>query len=127
MGSLQREVQCFDNTAGCASTLYNLQIVQATGFVYDCYAFQAKASGFQDGYRAAFLAALRQANPRVLVVSDQNCFTLSRNFDRLATWPGFEEYLGSHYSLYVERDLQHRIAWWRHPAPPFSYRIYVRR
>jgi hypothetical protein len=34
-----KQVQCIDMTAGCLNTLYNLQIVQATGYLYDCYMF----------------------------------------------------------------------------------------
>ncbi len=125
--SLQHQVQCFDNTAGCAVTLYNLRLVQATGYLYDCYAFQAKPSAYQDRYREAFLSAVEEARPKVLVVTDQDCFTQNRSFSRLDRWPQFEAYVIENYGLYAERTPPHTIGWWRHPAQPFSYRIYVKK
>ena len=123
--TLQNQVQCFDNTAGCTNTLYNLQLVQATGYLYDCYAFQSKPSPYQDRYRDDFLTAVEQADPRVVVVSDQDCFTMNRGFARLDRWPQFEAYIAGNYTLAKQYTPPHNIGWWRHPSPPFSYRIYL--
>jgi hypothetical protein len=126
LNTLQNQIQCFDNTAGCINTLYNLQLVQATGYLYDCYSFQSKQSPYQDRYRADFLTAIAQANPRLLVVTDQDCFTLTRTFTRLDRWPQFTAYVAQNYTLTKQYTPPHTIAWWRHPAQPFSYRIYER-
>jgi hypothetical protein len=125
--ALQNQVQCFDNTAGCTNTLYNLQLVQATGYLYDCYSFQAKQSAYQDRYREDFLAAVERADPRVVVVSDQDCFTMNRGFARLDRWPQFEAYIAGNYTLAKQYTPPHTVGWWRHPAQPFSYRIYLRK
>jgi hypothetical protein len=124
--ALDHSIQCFDNTAGCVSTLDAMQLTQATGFLYDCYALQPAHSSYQDRYRAAFLAQLTAANPRVLVVTNQDCFTLTRSFDRLSRWPQLDTWLAAHYTLTGEVTPPHLVAWWPKPQPPFSYRIYLR-
>jgi len=125
--NLQNQIQCFDNTAGCINTLYNLQIVQATGYLYDCYAFQSKPSPYQDRYRHDFLATVQQAAPRILVVTDQDCFTMNRSFTRLDRWPQFLTFVAQNYTLTTQYTPHHTVGWWRHPSPPFSYRIYLRK
>jgi hypothetical protein len=125
LAALQNQVQCIDDTAGCINTLYNLQLVQATGYLYSCYAFQSKPSPYQDRYRLAFLTAVQQADPRILVVSDQDCFTLSPTFDRLNRWPQFIAYIAQNYTLFKQYTPPHKVGWWRHPSEPFSYRIYL--
>ena len=125
--NLQNQIQCFDNTAGCINTLYNLQIVQATGYLYDCYAFQSKPSPYQDRYRQDFLSTVQQAAPRILVVTDQDCFTMNRGFTRLDRWPQFLTFVAQNYTLTTQYTPPHTIGWWRHPSPPFSYRIYLRK
>lgn len=125
--NLQNQIQCFDNTAGCINTLYNLQIVQATGYLYDCYSFQPKPSPYQDRYRQDFLSTVQQAAPRILVVTDQDCFTMNRGFTRLDRWPQFLTFVAQNYTLTTQYTPPHTIGWWRHPSPPFSYRIYLRK
>jgi len=124
---LNNQIQCLDSTAGCINTLYNLQIVEATPYMYDCYMFQAAPSPARDRYRQGFLNAFQQARPRVVVLSDQECFTFDRSFSKLDLWPEFESVLSSDYTLATQRTPPHTIAWWRHPAQPFSYRIYIRK
>jgi len=124
---LQNKVQCIDNTAGCPNTLYNLQMVQATGYLYSCYMLQPQPARFQDAYRAGFWKALQANPPQVIVVSDQDCFTMHRSFDILVRWPQLDGLLQSQYTLVAQRTPPHRVGWWRKPAVPFSYRIYVRK
>jgi len=69
-----------------------------------------------------------QANPpEVIVVSDQDCFTMHRSFDILTRWPQFDGLLQSQYTLVAQRTPPHSVGWWRKPAAAFSYRIYVRK
>jgi hypothetical protein len=127
IADLQYRVQCFDNTAGCVDTLYNLQLVQATGYIYDCYNFQAAPSAFQDEYRHRMMGVLESTQPEVLIFSDQECFTLNRRFTRIDTWPQFAAWLAADYTLTRQYTPPHLVGWWRKPAVPFSYRIYTRR
>jgi len=124
---LQNKVQCIDNTAGCPNTLYNLQLVQATGYLYSCYMLQPQPARFQDAYRAGFWRAMQANPPEVIVVSDQDCFTMHRSFDILTRWPQFDGLLQSQYTLVAQRTPPHSVGWWRKPAAAFSYRIYVRK
>jgi len=125
--SLQNQVQCVDTTAGCIDTLYNMQLVQATGYLYDCYMFQPAPSPYRDAYREGFLTALNQTRPKVIVATDQECFTMNRSFSVLDHWPAFTAYLAQNYTLATQQTPPHTIGWWRHPAQPFSYRIYLRK
>jgi len=124
--ALNKNVQCIDTTAGCINTLYNLQLVQATGYLYDCYLFQPQPAPAREQYREGFWNALQQSHPQVIVLSDQECFTMNRSFSLLDRWPQFRSLLQNDYTLVTQRTPPHTIAWWRHPAQPFSYRIYIR-
>lgn len=125
--ALQGQVQCVDMTSGCLNTLYNLQIVQATGYLYDCYLFQPRQTAVSLQYRAAFWQALEQARPRVLVVTDQQCFAMTRDWNGPGRWPQFAAMLASDYTLEKQYTPPHLVGWWRKPAVPYSYRLYVRK
>jgi hypothetical protein len=73
------------------------------------------------------MEAIEVRPPEILVVTDDQCFTMNRGFDYLDRWPQFVALLGSEYTMIGQRTPLHTVGWWRHPAQPFSYRIYVRR
>lgn len=127
--SLSGHVQCFDTIAGCINTLYRDQLVQATGFIYDCYGYAPRGTvmpGTIDRYRAAFMDALLRNPPQVVVVTNQYCQTGPDGYDKLKRWPQANAWLAEHYRLYVERMPPHSIYWWNRTVPPSGYRIYVR-
>ncbi len=124
---LDGKVQCFEMAAECQNTLYTMKLVEATGYMYDCYLFQTQQTAVSLKYRENFWAALHATPPQVLVVTDQECFKLARNFGLAARWPEFQHYLESEYTLTAQRTPPHTIGWWRHPAEPFSYQLYVRK
>ncbi len=124
---LQGTIQCVDMTSGCLNTLYNVQIVQATGFLYDCYLFQPTQTPVSLRYREDFWRALTAARPRVLVVTDQQCFALTRDWNGPARWPPLAALLAAEYVLQKQYTPPHLVAWWRKPAVPYSYRLYVRK
>jgi hypothetical protein len=95
--------------------------------MYDCYMFQPTQTPVSLQYREDFWAAIHRNPPQVYVVTDQQCFTTERNFGKVARWPEFRAYLDSEYTLVVERTPPHTLGWWRHPAVPFSYELYVRK
>ena len=125
--ALQGQVQCIDMTSGCLNTLYNLRIVQATGYLYDCYLFQPKQTAVSLRYRETFWNAFEHAKPRVLVVTDQQCFAMSRDWTGPDRWPQFNALLANGYTLTKQYTPPHRVGWWRKPAVPYSYRLYVRK
>ena len=127
---LSGKVQCFDTTAGCVNTLYRARLVQATGFLYDCYAYAPRGEESMwvvNRYRRAFLRALTESAPEVLVVSDQYCQGGQDGYDKLKRWPALNELIGSRYRLYAERMPPDDVYWWSRPLKPSGYRIYLRK
>ncbi len=119
-------VQCIDTYGGCINALYDLRIKQATGYLYDCYLF-TPPSEIRDSYRREFLSAFDAANPAVVVVTDNQCFHAKRSFDRIKTWPEFDERLRRDYTVRERWASQIRYRWWTHPEVPTAYTVYVHR
>ena len=125
--ALDGKVQCVDMTSGCLNTLYNLQMVQATGYLYDCYLFQPTQTPVSEAYREGFWNAIQAAKPEVMVVTDQECFSLARTWDLPQRWPQFATMLEQDYQLVEQRTPPDKVGWWRKPQVPYSYRLYVRK
>ncbi|MGC2636353.1 MAG: hypothetical protein WA294_04185 [Acidobacteriaceae bacterium] len=123
---LSGQVQCLDMTAGCLGALYQLRLVQTTGFLYDCYFFHQPQNAVTLGLRDAFLADLRRNPPRLIVVSNQNCLGEPLAWPRSDAWPQFSDWLAAHYSMDIERQPQRMIRWWPVAEFPPAYRIYLR-
>jgi len=125
-GSLDRQVQCMDTMAGCITVLDRMGLVQATGFLYDCYFFAPGASPVKAALQQQFLAEIRRAPPRVFVVTDQWCLNLPSGYAKLAEWPEFAAYLSANYTLTEERSWS---GWDRRYTAtyPFGYRVYLRK
>lgn len=123
---LSGEVQCMDTTAGCINTLYDMRLVQDTGFLYDCYLFAPQLSPVQTQLRLRFWAAIQRKPPEIFVVSDQLCVSGASNYAKLDRWPRLRDYLESNYDLYVQRSPTRAVRWWSHAGRPFGYRMYVR-
>lgn len=124
---LSGEVQCMDTTAGCINTLYDMRLVQDTGFLYDCYLFIPQPSPVQQKLRQRFWAAIESKPPEVFVVTDQLCVSRPSNYAKLDQWPQFRGYLDSDYYLYAQRRPNRPVRWWSHAGRPFGYRIYLRK
>jgi hypothetical protein len=118
-------VQCFDTYSGCVGTLYNLRIIQATGYLYDCYLFQPP-SQIRDSYREEFLHAFEEARPQVVIVTDQPCFG-ERSFDRLGQWPALAQRLDRLYVLSYTWRSASNYYWWSRSERPVAFRVYVRK
>lgn len=123
--SLNGQVQCMDTMAGCITVLDRMQLVQATGFLYDCYFLAPEPSPVKQTMQQQFLAQIRRAPPAIFVVTDQWCLNLPSGYRKLDQWPEFAGYLAAHYTLTQQR------AWtgWNPRVTatyPFGYRIYTR-
>ena len=123
---LNGRVQCVDMTSGCLNTLYNMNLVESTGYLYDCYLFQPEQTAVSEAYREGFWKAMEANPPQVMVVTDQECFLLGHSWRLPLRWPQFAELLQTKYRLVEQRTPPDRIAWWRHPVEQNSYRLYVR-
>ncbi len=124
--SLDHQIQCMDTMAGCITVLDRMQLIQSTGFLYDCYFFAPGASPVKAALQRRFLAQIERIPPRVFVITDQWCLNLPSGYAKLAQWPGFADYLDTNYTLTKQRSWS---VWDpRHLATyPFGYRIYVHR
>ncbi|HEX3941496.1 MAG TPA: hypothetical protein VHX11_08445 [Acidobacteriaceae bacterium] len=127
---LSGKVQCLDTTAGCINTLYRDRLVQATGYIYDCYAYAPRGNERMDvvnDYRKGFFAAIEQNLPEVFVVSNQYCQGGGDGYAKLDRWPAIQTLLDGQYRLYAERMPPDDVYWWSRVLKPSGYRIYVRK
>lgn len=124
--SLNHHVQCMDMAAGCLNALYQMRLVQATGFLFDCYVLQPAPD--DGGYRRRFWQEITADPPDVFVVSNSHCDSGPRDYSysQLHDWPRFAAWLSSSYVLYASRIPPDPLDWSGHPGAPFGYRIYVR-
>lgn len=124
---LSGNVQCLDTFGGCIDTLYDMRLVQSTGYLYDCYLFAPEASAERARYRAGFLAEFERTKPKVVVLTDQFCFGETGGFDKLTRWPELDGELAQRYERGEEWHGSVPMRWWSHDETPTSFRIYERR
>ncbi|QMV18634.1 hypothetical protein GOB94_08010 [Granulicella sp. 5B5] len=116
-------VQCVDTFNGCLTTLYEMGVVQSSGYLYDCYLFQG-GGALQAQYRDAYLADLKRRRPQFVVVIDQNCFVPDPGFRRLQQWPEFSDFLSKQYSLRtISVSSQEYLLWNRRERRP-GFEVY---
>jgi hypothetical protein len=124
---LNGKVQCLDTVGGCVTTLYNLRLVQSTGYLYDCYLFRPHQNATTMRYREAFWNAFLSAQPSVIVMTDQFCFGDSGGFGKLDNWPELRDEIAERYTEILEWNPPRPERWWARSEYPAKYRIYVRR
>lgn len=125
--SLSGRIQCLDNIAGCLNTLYDLQLTQSTGFLYDEFLFHPPGSPAIDTTRAAFFKAQQTNPPLVLVITDPLFPSGPNHYAKLDQWPEFTLWLNQHYQLDAERHLTQPKQWVGQPIIPPGYRLYILR
>ena len=126
---LNGQVQCLEMAGGCITTLYGMQLVESSGFLYDCYLYPTEDQAVthtaeRDRYRRAFMSAFLAHPPRALVVSSDECGPPDSQYRKLARWPWLEAYLDAHYRLVREHTPVTLESWGGRPALPNGYRIY---
>ncbi len=115
---LSGHVQCVTMPADCDDTLYRLRLVQSTGLFYDYLIFGSAQQQVIRDSRAKFWQEFESNTPQVVVLGSE-LFPDGHGYDKLASWPLFEQELADHYFLYADR---------RFPAAESgqrAYRIYV--
>ena len=122
---LSGQVQCLDAFGGCINTLYDLRLVQSTGYLSDCYLFSTHPNPLTALYRADFWAAYQAARPKVIVVTDQFCFGDTSGFHKLDRWPELRDELARDYVQNAEWQSATKERWWARSEYPPRYRIYV--
>ena len=125
--SLSGKIQCLDTIAGCLNTLYDMQLTQSSGFLYDEFLFHPPGSPAIDETRAAFRKAMQTSPPLVLVVTDPLFPSGPNHYAKLDQWPEFTLWLNQHYQLDAERHLTQPKQWVGQPITPPGYRLYTLR
>ncbi|WP_353072842.1 glycosyltransferase family 39 protein [Tunturiibacter gelidiferens] len=127
---LANRVQCLDMADGCIPTLYNMRLVQATGYLYDCYMLSDQPGAERDRSREAFWKAIMKNPPAVFVISSNDCDPATQSpgytYQKVSRWPQFHDYLKATYHLDAERIPPHMVKAGSSPSKPLGYRIYVR-
>jgi len=105
-------IQVMDMSTGGILALYDLRLVQETGFLYDYYFYQSPQNPLVQELRQRFLDEMGAKKPDILVVSFQSWPDPQPGYGRVDQWPGLRDLLQSDY------ELKQSIA---------AYRIYVHR
>ncbi len=120
------DVQCLDTFGGCINTLYDLRLVQSTGFLYDCYLFTPGHDAAAEVYRLRFWEAYQRTQPRLLVLTSQYCFGPD-TFGKVDHWPLLRDEIGHAYVQAASWQPTHPQHWWSRQEWPPGYRIYMRK
>lgn len=122
--ALSGRVQCFDTIDGCIETLYNMRLVQSTGFVYDEFLFADPNSltprerPIQATLRNDLLHQLTAAPPQAIIVTPR-LFPLGPDrYAKLDRWAALTGLLDHCYHLQAQRDFPIRHSYDR------GYRLY---
>jgi hypothetical protein len=132
--SLSGHIQCIDSISGCGNALYRLRLEPATGVLSDFLLFSAVSDKqppelipIVSETRAQFSAAILAQPPEVIVVTSHLHIDGPDNFEKLARWPMFANFLASRYTMRTEWVPSRTARWWSREETPASYRIYVLR
>ena len=132
--SLSHHIQCIDSISGCGNVLYRMRLEPSTGVLSDFLLFGAISDKQPpDGIpilrdtRQQFSAALAVNPPLVIIVTSHLHIDGPDNFEKLARWPAFADFLATRYTLQTQWAPTHPARWWSREETPASYRIYVLR
>jgi len=105
--SLSNDIQCFDMTMGaCINTLYQLNLVQATGSIYNYYLFSREKNAVVTSMQHRIFRELTTKMPKILILSAHNWPEDDFSYNKLSTWPEFFEFLKSNYHVVKEMTFQ---------------------
>jgi thiamine transporter ThiT len=130
--ALSGRIQCIDSISGCGNVLYRMRLEPATGVLSDFLLFGQAGQNPEivpivRQTRAEFSAAILAHPPQVIIVTSHLHIDGPDNFEKLARWPAFADFLATHYTLRTEWSPTRTALWWSRKETPASYRIYVLR
>ena len=97
---LSGKVQCLDMTqGGCINVLYQMKLVQSTGFIYDFYLFPKTATAVTRPLQQQFMEQLQTRRPEVIVLSSHIWPGDEQGYGEIANLPGFPQLLQGSYKL----------------------------
>ncbi len=130
--SLNEQVQCLDMAGGCTAVLYRMQLVERSGFLYDCYLYPKSGKADEhamdeDEYCSFFKQAFLAHNPSVLIVSSDECGPSDFKYNKLTRWSWLNNRIVSQYTLIRQWTPQTLQQWGGKSVLPYGYRIYILR
>ena len=124
---LSGSVQCIDSVSGCATSLYDLRLLPATGILLDFPLFGDASETAVREARTDFRQKVFQHPPQVIVVTSPLHIDGPGDFRKLALWPELPDFLAQNYTLDTDWKPTRTRRWWSREEFGPSYRIYVRR
>jgi hypothetical protein len=124
---LAGQVQCVDSVSGCATTLYWMRLMPASGVLLDFPMFGDAAVPFVQRSREEFRSAVMERPPEVIVVSSALYLDGSGDYRKLDRWPEMGDFLAREYRLDTDWKPPRTQRWWSREELGPSYRIYVRK
>ena len=125
--ALSGHIQCVDSISGCMTTLYKMRLVQPTGIVMDFPLFGDDRVRVVQEARAEFREKIFEKPPSVLVISSALYVDGPGDYQKLARWPQFTDFLAANYTLDTDWHPTRLQRWWSREEFGPSYRIYVRK
>ena len=116
---LSGTVQCVTMAPDCATELYRMRLLQATGLVYDYFLFGPGNHPATLYTRQRFWTQFLQNRPRVVILGRWLYPEHQDDYSKLNRWPVFRDYLNDHYTLTVDRRFPPAMSGIR------GYRIYL--
>jgi len=115
---LSGHVQCIYVPSDCDTALYESRLVQSTGLLYDYLIFGSAQQPVIQDSRERFWQQFQRNTPQVVIVGS-GLFPNGRGYEKLATWPLFQQELASNYVLFRDRTFR------PNEYGPRAYRIYI--
>jgi hypothetical protein len=124
-GDVSGRVQCLDTVEDCLPTLNALRLLPATGILSDQPLFDPVPRPAVDVFRQRFQREITARPPLVFVAVSGYFLDSGGGYRKLDTWPAFQHWLDSNYTLAAERSSPGVVRWWSRPQPQPGYRLYV--
>ena len=126
---LDGRVQCLDMAGGCVTALLRMNLIQSTGYLYDCYAMAPVAPRYQaeqQAYRDDWMRAIQAHPPEIFIAFSDECGAPDQRYRVLAQWPALAQLLYHSYRLDEQWTPATTQRWTYRAELPYGFRIYRR-
>lgn len=124
---LSGRIQCVDSISGCATTLYRMRLLPASGILLDFPLFGESDQPAVQQARTEFRTQVFEHPPQVMVVTSALYVDGPGDYRKLGRWPELPDFLAQNYQLDTDWHPIRTMRWWSREEFGPSYRIYVRK